>query len=111
MTFVFSRLKSSPRDMVMSRYTSEDDPCTSVREMLAHLEATYGDPHASTTAYRTFSRLGFDIKKDGINDFISKVNTLADKSRYPEEGAQDHAVQLPAFGFRHHGSSSTSHGR
>ncbi|KAG6092118.1 hypothetical protein E4U30_005842 [Claviceps sp. LM220 group G6] len=63
MTFVLNRLKSGPRDIVMSRYTSEDDPYPSVREMLAHLEATYGDPHGSTTAYRTLSRLRFDIKK------------------------------------------------
>ncbi|CCE32599.1 uncharacterized protein CPUR_06461 [Claviceps purpurea 20.1] len=76
MTFVFSRLKSSPRDMVMSRYTSEEDPYASVREMLAHLEVTYGDPHGPTTAYRTLNRLRFDIKKDDINDFISSIGVF-----------------------------------
>ncbi|KAG6306226.1 hypothetical protein E4U45_007568 [Claviceps purpurea] len=69
MTFVLNRVQSGSRNMMMSRYTSEDDPYTSAREMLAHLEATFGNPHGSTTSYRTLSRLMFDIKKDDINEF------------------------------------------
>lgn len=99
MTFVFSRLKSSPRDMVMSRYTSEEDPYASVREMLAHLEVTYGDPHGSTTAYRTLNRLRFDIKKDDINDFISRVNTLADKADVRKTGRKAMLFNCMPQGF------------
>ncbi|KAG6094868.1 hypothetical protein E4U30_002955 [Claviceps sp. LM220 group G6] len=54
--------------------------------MLAQLELTFGNPHGAraTTAHRTLSRLTFDIRKDDINEFISIVNTLADKTDFRE---------------------------
>lgn len=67
--------------------------------MLAQLEVTFGSLHAATTAHRTLSRLMFDIRNDDINTFMSKVNTLINKGGYSIDGAQGHAVQLPASWF------------
>ncbi|CCE32990.1 uncharacterized protein CPUR_06913 [Claviceps purpurea 20.1] len=63
---LLARFSESNRLDRMSRYTSENHPFTSAREMLAQLDVTFGNPHGATIANRTLSRLMFDIRKDDV---------------------------------------------
>ncbi|CCE32873.1 uncharacterized protein CPUR_06738 [Claviceps purpurea 20.1] len=104
MIVVFNRARGLARQLIKSRYMSEENPFSSAQEMLAQLEAVFGDHHSFTAAHRFLGSLMFDIKQDDINAFIARVSALADEAniRISQRRSRLYTKLPPGFGFTDH---------
>lgn len=85
MALVYSFLEGHAANLVEHRYSSVDNPFKNTAEMIATLSAVYHDSHQASKARAELAKLMYDPAKDDIHQFISKVNSLADKANIIKE--------------------------
>lgn len=85
MALVYSLLEDHAADLVEHRYGSKDSPFQNTAEMIATLSAVYHDSHQATKARAELAKLMYNPAEDDIHQFISKVNSLANKANIVKE--------------------------
>lgn len=72
------------KELLSTRYSSDDHPYTGVAEMIATLSAVYHNTNQAGDAREKLRHMMFKPGKEmDINQFISKVNTLCSKANIP----------------------------